>query len=97
VKETLTFLMTREIAHQKMFEAALAALPDNFPPGNLPGDPRFTHTYFQTHDGKPTSEGFELVNGTIDYGFEKEQPGAYAELPAEPQPHPSMKSQLSNS
>jgi len=34
VKDTLTFLMTREVAHQKMFEAALASIEENFPPGN---------------------------------------------------------------
>jgi Mn-containing catalase len=36
-KETLTFLMTREVAHQKMFQAALDAITGNFPPGTLEG------------------------------------------------------------
>jgi Mn-containing catalase len=27
--------MQREVAHQKMFESALAAIPQNFPPGNV--------------------------------------------------------------
>ena len=36
LKDTLTFLMTVKIAHQKMFEAALDSITDNFPPGTLP-------------------------------------------------------------
>jgi len=46
VKETLSFLMTREVAHYKMFEAALDSIQPNFPPGVLQGDPRFTQQYF---------------------------------------------------
>lgn len=46
VKESLSFLMTREIAHFQMFTAALADITPNFPPGILQGDPRYTHTYF---------------------------------------------------
>src|SRR5690606_11849057 len=46
VKETLSFLMTREIAHYKMFEAALDTIQPNFPPGVLQSDPRFTQQYF---------------------------------------------------
>jgi Mn-containing catalase len=46
VREALGFLMTREIAHQLSFEKALYAIEPNFPPGKLPGDPRFTHKYF---------------------------------------------------
>src|SRR3954462_13455567 len=46
VKETLRFLMTREIAHFQMFTAALETIEPNFPPGVLQGDPRFTHAYF---------------------------------------------------
>lgn len=51
VKEALTFLMTREIAHQKSFEKALYSIEPNFPPGKLPGDPRFTNVYFNTSQG----------------------------------------------
>jgi Mn-containing catalase len=51
VKETLTFLMTREIAHFQMFEAALATITPNFPPGVLQGDPRFSNTYFNMSNG----------------------------------------------
>lgn len=46
VKETLSFLMTREVAHYKMFEAALDTIQPNFPPGVLQADPRFTQQYF---------------------------------------------------
>jgi len=46
VKETLRFLMTREIAHFQMFTAALDTIRPNFPPGVLQGDPRFTHAYY---------------------------------------------------
>jgi Mn-containing catalase len=51
VKESLGFLMTREIAHFQMFAAALHDISPNFPPGVLQGDPRFTHTYFNMSDG----------------------------------------------
>src|SRR5690349_10897809 len=46
VKETLRFLMTREISHFQMFSAHLAEIQPNFPPGILQGDARFTHAYF---------------------------------------------------
>jgi Mn-containing catalase len=46
VQESLEFLMTREIAHFKMFSAALETIQPNFPPGILQGDPRFTHSYY---------------------------------------------------
>jgi Mn-containing catalase len=46
VKETLGFLMTREVAHFQMFEAALYEIKPNFPPGILQGDPRFSNKYF---------------------------------------------------
>ena len=51
VKETLSFLMTREIAHFQMFSAALDTIQPNFPPGQLQGDPRFTHAYFNMSNG----------------------------------------------
>jgi Mn-containing catalase len=53
VRESLGFLMTREIAHFQMFSAALEDIQPNFPPGVLQGDPRFTHTYFNL--SKPES------------------------------------------
>jgi Mn-containing catalase len=61
VKETLRFLMTREISHFKMFAAALETIQPNFPPCVLQGDPRFTHAYYNLSNGKdsrgPWNEG----------------------------------------
>lgn len=60
VKETLSFLMTREVAHYKMFEAALESIPNNFPPGVLAADPRYTQQFFNLSDGTirgPWNEG----------------------------------------
>jgi Mn-containing catalase len=51
VKESLSFLMTREVAHFQMFAAALETIQPNFPPGILQGDPRHTHTYFNMSNG----------------------------------------------
>jgi manganese catalase len=70
--ETLTFLMTREVAHQKMFEAALHAIADNFPPGKLPGDQALGHMYFKdSGDGSgPAEQGFEFAQQHSEWGFE---------------------------
>lgn len=61
VRETLRFLMTREVAHFQMFEAALNSIPGNFPPGVLQSDPRYSNTYFNMSDGEeirgPWNEG----------------------------------------
>jgi Mn-containing catalase len=61
VRETLGFLMTREIAHFQMFGAALDTIKPNFPMGVLQGDPRFTHRYFNMSNGAdvrgPWNEG----------------------------------------
>ncbi|HEY0064977.1 MAG TPA: manganese catalase family protein [Telluria sp.] len=57
VKEALGFLMTREIAHQKSFEKALYAIEPNFPPGKMPGDPRFTNVYFNMSQGPGEARG----------------------------------------
>ena len=73
LKDSLNFLMTREIAHQQMFEAALAALGDNFPPGKLPGDERAAHTYIHDSNGSDpkSSSGFALAQQWKgDWGFE---------------------------
>jgi Mn-containing catalase len=51
VKDTLRFLMTREVAHFQMFEAALATIQPNFPPGVLQSDPRFSNVYFNMSNG----------------------------------------------
>ncbi|HEY7789705.1 MAG TPA: manganese catalase family protein [Vicinamibacterales bacterium] len=50
VHDSLRFLMTREIAHMQMFQAALESIEPNFPPGVLQGDPRYTHLYFNMSD-----------------------------------------------
>jgi len=57
VREALGFLMTREIAHQKSFEKALYAIEPNFPAGKLPGDPRFTDTYYDMSQGAGNTRG----------------------------------------
>lgn len=57
VKEALTFLMTREVAHQKSFEKALYAISPNFPPGKMPVDPRFANTYFNMSQGPGEMRG----------------------------------------
>lgn len=46
VKETLGFLMTREITHFQQFEAALNTITPNFPPGVLQEDVRYGNLYF---------------------------------------------------
>src|SRR5687768_12081785 len=51
VKETLNFLMTREVAHFQMFEAALGTIQPNFPPGVLQSDPRYSNLYFNMSSG----------------------------------------------
>lgn len=51
VKETLRFLMTREVAHFQMFEAALDTIQPNFPQGVLQSDPRYSNLYFNMSDG----------------------------------------------
>jgi Mn-containing catalase len=57
VREALGFLMTREVAHQKSFEKALYAIEPNFPPGKLPGDPRFNDVYFNMSQGDGDQRG----------------------------------------
>jgi Mn-containing catalase len=52
IKDALTFLMTREIAHQKSFEKALYAIEPNFPPGILPGHPEFVDKYYDLSQGR---------------------------------------------
>jgi Mn-containing catalase len=57
VRDALGFLMTREVAHQKSFEKALYAIEPNFPPGKLPGDPRFSDKYFDMSQGEGNASG----------------------------------------
>lgn len=67
VKETLSFLMTREIAHLEMFQAALSTITPNYPPGVLQADPRFTNQYFNLSQNEsargPWNEGSMPITG----------------------------------
>lgn len=73
VKDTLTFLMTREIAHQKSFEKALYSMEPNFPPGKLPGDPRFTSVYFNMSQGDGDMRGSWNNDENFEYVSDREQ------------------------
>ena len=82
VKETLHFLMAREVAHFQMFEAALDTIKPNFPPGVLQSDPRFTNVYFNMSSGNdysgPWNEGqssrlgetYQFIEDPVDYVLE---------------------------
>jgi len=82
VKETLRFLMTREVAHYQMFEAALETVRPNFPPGVLQSDPRYSNVYFNMSSGNdftgPWNEGqstqlgetMQFVEDPINYVLE---------------------------
>jgi manganese catalase len=93
--ETLGFLMSREIAHQKMFEAALDAIAKNFPPGRLPGDQTFNHAYFHDSNGSDkhgSSAGFDLVSAS-DFGFKLHTPSEAGDEPPPMKPRPALASQ----
>ncbi|ANN66041.1 manganese catalase family protein [Bordetella bronchialis] len=75
VKDALTFLMTREVSHQRSFEKALYSMQPNFPPGKLPPDPRFANTYFNMSEGEGDTRGpwnsdenFEFVASASEAG-----------------------------
>ena len=72
VKESLQFLMTREIAHFQMFSAALETITPNFPPGILQGDPRFTHAYFNLSNGQDSRGPWNQGQGPWSEGEEWE-------------------------
>ena len=57
IKDALSFLMTREVAHQKAFEKALYAIPANFPPGKIPGRPEFADKYYNMSQGEGDATG----------------------------------------
>ena len=67
VKESLRFLMTREVAHFQMFQAALDTIQPNFPPGVLESDPKFSNKYFNMSKGEdfkgPWNEGKSPLMG----------------------------------
>lgn len=57
IKDALTFLMTREVAHQKSFEKALYAIENNFLSGKLPGHPDYSSLYVNASQGEGDLEG----------------------------------------
>ncbi|OOG77656.1 manganese catalase family protein [Algoriphagus sp. A40] len=67
VKESLRYLMTREVAHLQMFQAALDTIQPNFPPGILQSDPRYSNKYFNMSQGEdykgPWNEGVSPLMG----------------------------------
>jgi len=95
-RDALTFLMTREVAHQKMFESALASIANNFPSSNVAPDERFTHAYFnESTNGKAAqSAGFDLVSSQGLWEFELSQPHAGGDEPELPDPKPSVASAM---
>jgi Mn-containing catalase len=76
IKEALGFLMTREIAHQKSFEKAMYAITPNFPPGKLPGDPRFANTYFNMSQGPGEARGPWNQGENWDFVSDREKQAA---------------------
>ncbi|OQM78818.1 manganese catalase family protein [Rhodococcus sp. 66b] len=79
VQDTLTFLMTREVAHYQQFTAALNELPVNFPPGKLPGDDRFQNVAFNMSDGQSTRGPWNEGQGPWPEGMQ----WRYVEKPTE--------------
>jgi len=73
VRDALTFLMTREMAHLKSFEKALYSIEPNFPPGKLPGMPEFQEMYVNTSQGEGDMRGPWNSDGNFDYASEPEQ------------------------
>lgn len=61
VRDTLMFLMTREVTHYQQFEAALDSIQPNFPPGSLQTSPKYSNVYFNLSKGNeakgPWNEG----------------------------------------
>lgn len=52
VKETLVFLMTREVTHYQQFEAALETIQPNFPPAVFQTSPKYSNLYFNLSQGE---------------------------------------------
>src|SRR5690606_33278810 len=67
VRDALTFLMTREMAHLKSFEKALHAIEPNFPPGKLPGMPAFQEMYVNASQGEGDLRGPWNSDDNFDY------------------------------
>lgn len=73
VKDALGFLMTREISHQKSFEKALYSIEPNFPPGKLPGLPRFADLYVNTSQGDGDMRGSWNSDENFEFVSDREQ------------------------
>lgn len=76
VKEALGFLMTREVSHQKSFEKALYSIDANFPPGKLPGDPRYADVYFNMSHGEGDTRGSWNEGKNWQYVSDRDQQAA---------------------
>ncbi|WP_312998223.1 manganese catalase family protein [Achromobacter animicus] len=76
VKDALGFLMTREVSHQRSFEKALYSMEPNFPPGKLPGDPRFASVYFNMSQGEGDTRGPWNSDANFEYISDREEQGA---------------------
>jgi Mn-containing catalase len=79
VKETLRFLMTREITHFQQFSAALETIQPNFPPAIRQGDPRYSHLTFNFSDGENATGPWNTGQGPWPQGEQWE----YIENPVE--------------
>lgn len=98
-RETLTFLMQREVAHQMMFESALAAIPENFPPGNIVKQ-EFAHEFFHTSsadistgNGTSSSSGFKLLTAEKLWDFKPMAGKPHGGDPELPPANPQVASQ----
>ncbi|OZI28870.1 Mn-containing catalase [Bordetella genomosp. 1] len=76
VKDALGFLMTREVSHQRSFEKALYSIEPNFPPGKLPGDPRFASVYFNMSQGDGDTRGPWNSDANFEYISDREEQGS---------------------
>ncbi|HZW38764.1 MAG TPA: manganese catalase family protein [Ignavibacteriaceae bacterium] len=79
VRESLRFLMTREITHFQQFTAALNNIIPNFPPAVLQGDVRFTNTAFNMSRGDDYRGPWNEGQGPWEKGMKWE----YVENPVE--------------
>ncbi|HTW84895.1 MAG TPA: manganese catalase family protein [Candidatus Sulfotelmatobacter sp.] len=93
-RDALTFLMTREVAHQKMFETALAAIEPNFPPGNIEPDERWAHAYVNTSTDGKADQGFTLATSQGLWEFEQLDGKPEGNDPDLPDAKPSVVSSL---
>jgi Mn-containing catalase len=98
-RDTLTFLMQREVAHQKMFESALSAIQNNFPPGNIVTD-EFAHEFFHTSsdetvaaNGTSSSPGYKLLSSQKLWEFSPVAAEPHGGDPELPPANPEVASQ----